>query len=43
MINGLGGIAYLNLTTQYCRFHTVMGTQLGRLIEKSCPSLVKGH
>lgn len=43
MINGLGGIAYLNLTTQYCRFHTVMGTQLSRLIKKSCPSLVKVH
>lgn len=43
MINGHGGMTYLNLTTQCCRFHTVMGTQLGRLIEKSCPSLVKGH
>lgn len=43
MINGHGGIAYLNLTAQCCRFHTVMGTQLGGLIEKSCPSLVEGH
>lgn len=43
MINGQGGIAYLNLTTQCCRFYTVMDAQLGRLIKKSCSSLVKGN